>query len=135
MNLLIEYRYKVQFDLETEGLEPETNAIFQIGIKDNKGFEVVLETKGETPKERRESEKSNLIQFFKYLDDLMPDIITAYNSENFDWPFIEKRCERLGLKFDEIAKTLNPNVKIRRIETPGHTGTETGRITTTTRHV
>jgi len=33
--------HKIQFDLETEGLEPKTDAIFQIGIKDNRGFEIV----------------------------------------------------------------------------------------------
>lgn len=33
--------HRLQFDLETEGLDAETDAIFQIGIKDNKGFELV----------------------------------------------------------------------------------------------
>lgn len=106
--------HRLQFDLETEGLDPVVNGIFQIGIKDNKGYEIILETKGTDGKQRRESERINIKQFFKILYDLKPDIITAYNSENFDWPFIEKRCERLGVDFYDIVKTLNPNVKVKR---------------------
>lgn len=105
--------HRLQFDLETEGLDAEIDAIFQIGIKDNKGFEILLETKGDTPKERRDSEKNNIITFFNLLFEIRPDIITAYNSENFDWPFFQTRCNRLGLDITEIAKTLNPKSKIR----------------------
>lgn len=106
--------HRLQFDLETEGLDPVINGIFQIGIKDNKGYERILETKGDNGKERRESERANIKEFFEILYELKPDIITAYNSENFDWPFIEKRCERLGIDFYNIVKTLNPNVNVKR---------------------
>lgn len=106
--------HRLQFDLETEGLDPVINGIFQIGIKDNKGYERILETKGDNGKERRESERANIKEFFEILYELKPDIITAYNSENFDWPFIEKRCERLGINFYNIVKTLNPNVNVKR---------------------
>jgi DNA polymerase elongation subunit (family B) len=106
--------HRLQFDLETEGLDPVINGIFQIGIKDNKGYERILETKGENGKERRESERANIKEFFQIVYDICPDIITAYNSENFDWPFIEKRCERLGIDFYDIVKTLNPNVPVKR---------------------
>ena len=105
--------HRLQFDLETEGLDAETDAIFQIGIKDNKGFELVLETKGDTPKEKRDSERNNIITFFDVIYELCPDIITAYNSENFDWPFFQTRCARLGLNITDIAKTLDPKTKIR----------------------
>jgi DNA polymerase elongation subunit (family B) len=106
--------YRLQFDLETDGLDPSKDAIFQIGIRDNRGYEVILETIGDTPKERRESEKNNIIEFFKRVDELKPDVITAYNSENFDWPFFERRCERLSVDFKSIVKTLNPNSKVYR---------------------
>ena len=106
--------HRYQFDLETEGLDPRVNAIFQIGVKDNRGFEHVLETKGDTPKEKRDSERENIRLFFEIIAELKPDIISGYNSENFDWDFFEKRCERLNINFTEIAKTLNPNSKIKR---------------------
>jgi len=106
--------HKMQFDLETEGLDPMINAIFQIGIRDNKGFEIVMETRGETPSERRDSERKNIIEFFNIVIEKKPDILTAYNSENFDWPFFENRCLRLGLDLYKIVKTLNPNIPMKR---------------------
>ena len=106
--------HKMQFDLETEGLDPMINAIFQIGVRDNKGFEIVMETRGETPSERRDSERKNIIEFFNIVNEKKPDILTAYNSENFDWPFFENRCLRLGLDLYKIVKTLNPNIPMKR---------------------
>jgi len=106
--------HRLQFDLETEGLDARTQPIFQIGIKDNRGFEYVLEVKGDTPKEKRDSERFVIKEFFRIIDDIRPDIITGYNSENFDWDYFEKRCDRLNLDLGEIAITLDPNTKFRR---------------------
>jgi len=106
--------HRLQFDLETEGLFATRDAIFQIGVKDNKGIEKVIETLGDTPKDRRESERQNLIKFFKIIEFLKPDIIAGYNSENFDWPFIFERAERLGLPVTEVAITLSRASKIKR---------------------
>ena len=99
--------HRFQFDLETEGLSGKKNAIFQIGMKDNRGFERVLEVKGNTPKEKRNSERQIIEQFFETINTLMPDIIGGYNSESFDWPFIQDRAERLGIYLDRIALGLD----------------------------
>ncbi len=115
---------RLQFDLETEGLDPKTDGIFQIGIRNNKGFELILETKGETPKEKRESEKNNIIKFFEIIDILQPDLITGYNSENFDWLFFDYRCERLSLDLKGVAKTLSDKHKIKRREAKLKLGSE-----------
>lgn len=117
--------HRMQFDLETEGLTASTDPIFQIGIKDNKGFERVLEVKGNTPQEKRDSERIQIAEFFKIIYEMKPDIITAYNSEFFDWPYLERRCERLGIDITEIAKTLNDDVKFRRKPASLKVGSET----------
>ncbi len=106
--------HRFQFDLETEGLYAKTNAIFQIGMRDNRGIERVLETLGETHQEKRDSERVNIEKFFQVIDILQPDIITGYNSENFDWPFLFDRAERLGIPITELAITLNRASKIKR---------------------
>ena len=106
--------HRFQFDLETEGLFASKNAIFQIGVRDNKGSEHVLETTGNNPQEKRDSERENIIKFFKIIDFIKPDIITGYNSENFDWPYLFERAERLGLPITEVAITLNRASKIKR---------------------
>ena len=106
--------HRLQFDLETEGLFASKNAIFQIGIKDNRGIEGVLETLGDTPYLKRQSERENIEKFFKIIDAIKPDIIAGYNSENFDWPFLFERAERLSIPITDLAITLNRISKIKR---------------------
>ena len=108
--------HRFQFDLETDGLVPEVGEIFQIGMKDNRGWSLILETTGDTLQERRDSERINIGEFFKELIRRGPDIIAGYNSENFDWDYIERRCNRLGVPMSDLAITLNNKVKIRRQE-------------------
>lgn len=106
--------HRFQFDLETEGLDPKRHSIFQIGMRDNRGFELVLETTGVTPQQKRDSERENLINFFRLINHLQPDIISGFNSESFDWSFIYERCERLSIPIEEIAICLDNKSKIKR---------------------
>jgi DNA polymerase elongation subunit (family B) len=106
--------HRFQFDLETEGLLPSKDGMFQIGMRDNRGFEFVLETIGDTPKERRESERDNIKEFFKRISMIQPDTITGYNSESFDWNFIVQRCQRLDLDITQIAKGLDGTTSLKR---------------------
>ena len=117
--------HRMQFDLETMGLTASTDPIFQIGIRDNRGYEEILEIKGDTPQELRDSERIQIARFFDIIYEMKPDIITAYNSEFFDWPYLERRCERLGIDITEIARTLNPESKFRRKPSRLKVGSET----------
>ena len=101
--------HRVQFDLETEGLIANTDAIFQIGIKDNRGFEHIIEVTGNTKLEREESERRAIILFFHLINELKPDIIAGYNSEFFDWDFFVRRCDKLKLDIKKVAGTLSPD--------------------------
>jgi DNA polymerase elongation subunit (family B) len=106
--------HRFQFDLETEGLFAKKHAIFQIGVRDNRGLEGILETTGKDGYERRDSERENIEKFFRIIDMVKPDFITGYNSENFDWPFLFERSERLSIPITELAITLNRISKIKR---------------------
>lgn len=91
---------RFSFDIETTSLTPQDGRILQIGMKDNRGFEHVLEIENE-------DEERNAIQtFFMLIDELKPDIICGYNSENFDWTYILGRSELLGIDPKRIARTL-----------------------------
>ncbi len=105
--------HRLQYDLETEGLFALKNGIFQIGIRDNRGYEKVLEITGENDSLKRDSELENIEKFFKIIDELKPDIITGYNSENFDWPFMFERVNRIGKNIESYAITLS-NAPIKR---------------------
>jgi DNA polymerase elongation subunit (family B) len=99
--------HKLVFDLETTGLDPATARIFLIGMKDNRGFEHLIKTDLDD-----ESERDAIMLFFALINRIRPSLIGGYNSANFDWPFIWKRCEVLGLDITQIAKTLKENIPI-----------------------
>jgi DNA polymerase elongation subunit (family B) len=98
--------HRLQFDLETEGLFASSNAIFQIGIRDNRGLKeswkhlVRLALKTDNLKEITS-------RSFKVIDAIQPDIITGYNSESFDWLPYFQRAERLNMDVTDVAITLN----------------------------
>lgn len=94
--------HKAVFDIETTGLDPNTSRIFLIGIKDNRGFEELLETNLTV-----EGEIRAIISLFAIIDYIKPSIIGTYNGANFDWPYILRRAELLGLDVKKYAKTLS----------------------------
>jgi DNA polymerase elongation subunit (family B) len=106
--------HRFQFDLETTGLFASKDSVFQIGVRDNRGMEHVLEVYGEDFPKKRQSEREAIDKFFRIIDIVKPDIITGYNSENFDWPFLFERAERLGISITDLAITLNRASKIKR---------------------
>lgn len=89
------------FDIETRALkeyeydkraalDPNKSEIFYIGIKTTKGYEKVLHA--DSPTEER-----NIIEeTYKIINEISPDFIIGYNSEHFDFPFMERRIELLG---------------------------------------
>ena len=99
--------HRFVFDIETTGLSPEDSSIFLIGMKDNKGYERVIAAENE------EEERKLIIEFFNVINHLKPTLIGGYNSAFFDFPFIIRRAEILGLNPKNIIKTLNPEVQYR----------------------
>ena len=93
---------RLQFDLETQGLNPEVHAIDQIGIRTNKGFEKIITITGEG-EERKRNELRAIIEFISILAEEKPDVIAGHNSENFDWNFIIVRCKVLGTTLEDIS--------------------------------
>ena len=86
------------FDIETTGLDPETCVIILIGVKDNRGMNETIAAFGE------DGEKKCIEIFFKYIKDLKPTIVAGYNSAFFDWPFILKRAEILGVDVNGLTQ-------------------------------
>lgn len=93
---------RMLFDLETQGLNPEKDAIDQIGIRTNKGFEKIITITGEG-EERKRNELSAIIEFLQIIAQEKPDVIAGHNSENFDWNFIEVRCQVLGITLKDLS--------------------------------
>jgi DNA polymerase elongation subunit (family B) len=105
--------HKFVFDIETTGLYPEKDRIFAIGSKDNRNF-VSIDFVNEMNND--EEEKKLIINLFKHIDKLKPAIIFGYNSEDFDFNFILKRAEKLGLDIDTLVTTYLKDKTIKRLE-------------------
>lgn len=93
---------RLQFDIETDGLNPEIHGINQIGIRTNKGFERIITVTG-VGQERRDNEIKAIIEFVSILASEKPDVIAGHNSENFDWNFIMVRCQMYGTTLEDIS--------------------------------
>lgn len=105
--------HRLQFDLETTGLNPKIDRIFSIGIKDNRGQEITLEIEGDAEEELRDKELLAIETFFAIVDELKPDLIAGYNSEYFDFDFFIERCHQLGSNIQNVAITLDPEIKFK----------------------
>ena len=105
---LNEYKdiHRLIFDIETTGLRANLSQLFCIGVADNRGFETILSVDkiGD-----EESERKVIKDFFEIIDKLKPGIISGYNSEGFDVPFILERASILGIDLNSIKTSLNEN--------------------------
>lgn len=95
---------RLTWDLETEGLDPHVNAISQIGIRTNKGYQKIITIEGDTQTEKFENEIKAIDEFFRIIREINPDVITGHNTENFDWNFISVRLELAGTSMKEFTK-------------------------------
>ena len=92
--------YRFVFDIETTGLDPETCKIILIGVKDNHGLQETIPAFGE------DGEKKCIQRFFNLIREYKPTIVAGYNSAFFDFPFILKRAEILGVDVQGLTKIL-----------------------------
>jgi DNA polymerase elongation subunit (family B) len=81
--------HRLQFDLETTSLDPARGRIFLVAIRDNRGFEQVLEAA--TPEEEAQM-INTLCSLIRERD---PDTIENHNLMGFDLPFLEYRARVL----------------------------------------
>ena len=90
--------YRFVFDIETTGLDPETCHIILIGVKDNRGLQETIPAFGE------DGEKKCIERFFQLIKELKPTIVAGYNSAFFDFPFILKRAQILGVDVNGLTQ-------------------------------
>lgn len=85
---------RLQFDLETSGLDPARHRIFMIAVRDPDGRVHILETDGDD--DRSESELLRRLE--TTIQEADPDVIENHNLHGFDLPFLDRRARALGIR-------------------------------------
>ena len=103
--------HKLTFDIETTGLRYQIARIILIGVRDNRGFETILE-----PDKLNDDESEiRLIQdFFNLINHLKPAVISGYFSETFDFDFILGRAKLLKMDLNEVPQGLKEGHDLKR---------------------
>ncbi|MBF6590621.1 MAG: DNA polymerase II, partial [Ktedonobacterales bacterium] len=87
--------HRLQFDLETTGLDPAHDRIFLVAVRDSRGLERVLEVPGGGP--LTAAREADLIrQLTALIRETDPDVIENHNLHGFDLPFLVRRASTLG---------------------------------------
>jgi DNA polymerase I len=73
---------------------PKEDPVLLIGVYDGKQKKSFFWTK------EKGSEKEMIQDFINFVKDGNYDVIVGYNSSNFDFPYLKKRCHELGIKLN-----------------------------------
>ncbi|WNG30185.1 DNA polymerase II [Cystobacter fuscus] len=84
---------RLQFDLETTGLDPSRDRIFLVALRDPGGGTEVLEVHGEGD----DAEADLLRRLVERVQAHDPDVIENHNLHGFDLPFLAQRARVLGV--------------------------------------
>ena len=103
--------HRVTADIETEGLRYQIHRMFAIGVRDNRGFETILEV---DKRDDDESEIKLIQDFFNLIHYLSPAVLLGHNWEDFDMEFILGRAKILGMDLTQLPTGLKDGVHISR---------------------
>ncbi|CAN5896743.1 DNA polymerase domain-containing protein [soil metagenome] len=85
---------RMQFDLETTGLDPRDSRVFMIAVRDPDGRSELLEARDTT-----DAGEAGLIQrLVARIAVADPDVIENHNLHGFDLPFLNRRARTLGVR-------------------------------------
>jgi DNA polymerase elongation subunit (family B) len=103
--------HRLTFDIETFGLRYQIARMFAIGVRDNRGFETILEVE----KLNDDESEIKLIQkFFNLIIQLKPAIVSGFNSEMFDFEFILGRAKILKMDMSKIPTGFKEGIQLKR---------------------
>jgi DNA polymerase I len=98
---------RLQFDIETSGLDPRRHRVFLIAVRDPEGRTHLLESSGDDDR----SELDLLRRLETAVERADPDVIENHNLHGFDLPFLEWRARALGTRL-QLGRV--PGIGLRR---------------------
>ncbi|MGI8508831.1 MAG: ribonuclease H-like domain-containing protein, partial [Gemmatimonadaceae bacterium] len=100
--------HRLQFDLETTGLDARRGRIFMISVRYHTGDTEVLEAPGEG-----DAAEADLIRLLmERVRAADPDVIENHNLHGFDLPFLDQRARILGVPLS-LGRTGGPGLRQR----------------------
>jgi DNA polymerase elongation subunit (family B) len=100
--------HRLQFDLETTGLDARHDRIFMISVRYHTGDTEVLEALGDDAAAEAELIR-RLMDRVRTAD---PDVIENHNLHGFDLPFLDSRARRLGVSLS-LGRIGGPGLRQR----------------------
>jgi DNA polymerase elongation subunit (family B) len=114
--------HRMQFDLETTGLDPARDRIFMVAVRDPSGATELLEVRAEGDAAEAELIR-RLVARVKAAD---PDVIENHNLHGFDLPFLDRRARLLGVPL-ALGRIGPPGLRQRAARRGTADATDTGR--------
>lgn len=93
--LSFDHLHRMQFDLETTGLDAERNRIFMIAVRHPNGELQTLEANDDSDN----AERRLLAELAETVRAVDPDVIENHNLHGFDLPFLYTRAKKLRTPF------------------------------------
>ena len=99
---------RMQFDLETTGLNPDRDRIFMIAVRDPSGATYTLEV----PCDGNAGEAALIRELVTRVKAADPDVIENHNLHGFDLPFLARRAQILGVPL-ALGRIGPPGLRVR----------------------
>lgn len=100
--------HRMQFDLETTGLNPERDRIFMIAMRHPSGATEILEARSDGSA----GEAALIRELMAKMEAVDPDVIENHNLHGFDLPFLARRAQVLGVPL-VLGRIGPPGLRVR----------------------
>lgn len=103
--------HRLQFDLETTGLDAAIDRMFLVSVRDNRGLECILDV-GERGLDGPAAEADLIRRLCALIRRVDPDVIENHNLHGFDLPFLARRATVLGVPLT-LSRSGAPGIRQR----------------------
>ena len=114
---------RMQFDLETTGLNPDRDRIFMIAVRYPSGATDTLEL----PSDGNAGEAALIRELVARVKAVDPDVIENHNLHGFDLPFLARRAQLLGVPL-ALGRIGPPGLRVRAARRGHAEGSEDRRV-------